>query len=325
MKVLFCDEGYSEARRRLAALDPALEIAACPRDSVRDYLSGVDVVVPYMATIDAAIIRAGSFGLIQQFGVGLETVDVGAATAAGVWVARVPSAGTGNAESVAEHALLLMLALARRLPQAFDALRARRLGEPSGITLAGKTACIVGLGSAGSALAIRLSALGMRLIAARKNVGGAVPHGVNIARTYDLAHLREAVSHADFIIITARFEHDARHLFNRAVLAAVKPGAFVVNVARGAFIDHEALSEALRGGRIAGAGLDVLEGEPIAPSDPLLALNVIATPHIAGVTDASYEGIASQLTASIRRYAAGEPPLHAVNAPSNPRGRVDRK
>lgn len=322
MKILFCDEGYSEARRRLAQQIPTLEIVACPRDEVRGYLSSVDVVVPYMATIDAPIISAGSFGLIQQFGVGLETVDIDAATRAGVWVARVPSTGTGNAESVAEHALLLMLALARHLPQAFEALRARRLGEPSGIALAGKTACIVGLGSAGGALAARLSALGMRLIAVRKNLTGDVPRGISIAQTYDLAHLTDAAGQADFIVITARFERDAHHLFDRGVFAAMKPGAFVINVARGGFIDHNALADALRSGHVAGAGLDVLEGEPMAADHPLLALNVIATPHIAGVTDASYEGIARDFAANLRLYAAGKPLQHAVNVPPSPRGRL---
>jgi len=319
LKILFCDEGYPEARRRLAQQIPRAEIAACPRSAVREHLSGVDVVVPYMATIDSSTIAAGTFGLIQQFGVGLETVDVGAATAEGVWVARVPSAGTGNAESVAEHAVLLMLALARHLPQAQAALRDQRLGEPIGIALAGKTACIVGLGSAGSALAVRLSAFGMRLIAVRKNVGGDVPAGVTLTQTYTLSQLSDAVSKADFVIITARFEPGARHLFNREIFSAMKPGAFVINVARGGFIDHDALAAALRSGRIAGAGLDVLEGEPLRPDHPLFSLNVIATPHIAGVTDASYEGIAREFAASVRRYAAGEPPLHAINAPAKPR------
>ena len=324
MKILFCDEGYPQARRRLAQQIPTLEIVACPRNAVRDYLDGVDVVVPYMAALDSSTIAAGTFGLIQQFGVGLETVDVGAATAAGVWVARVPSAGTGNAESVAEHAILLMLALARHFPQALAALRDQRLGEPIGIALAGKTACIVGLGSAGGALAVRLSAFGMRLTAVRKNLSGVVPAGVRLAQTYGLAQLSDAVSKADFAIITARFEPAARHLFNREVFSAMKPGAFVVNVARGGFIDHDALAGALRSGRIAGAGLDVLEGEPLPPDHPLFSLNVIATPHIAGVTDASYDGIAREFAASLRRYAAGEPPLHAVNAPARLRGRLVR-
>ena len=320
MKILFCDEGYSEARRRLARLLPEHEIDAVAPAQVAAHVRGVDVVVPYMAPIDARTIDAGTFGLIQQFGVGLETVDVDAATRAGVWVARIPSAGTGNAESVAEHALLLMLALARKLPQAGEAMRGRRLGEPAGAALAGKTACIVGIGSAGAALAARLQALGMRLIAVRKNAGSELPAGITVDHVYGLAQLARAVAQADFVIITARYEPDAHHLFDRTVFDAMKPGAFFVNVARGGFVEHAALADALRSGRLAGAGLDVIEGEPIAPAHPLLALNVIATPHVAGVTDLSYEGIAREVAENVRRYARGEAPRYAANAPKAFRG-----
>jgi len=322
LKILFCDEGYSEARRRLARLLPEHAIQATAPSRVVERLPGVDVVVPYMAQIDARVIDAGTFGLIQQFGVGLETVDVEAATRAGVWVARIPSGGTGNAESVAEHALLLMLALARRLPQAEQTLRNGQLGEPAGTALAGKTACIVGIGSAGGALALRLQALGMRAIAVRKNIGGQAPAGAAFEHVYGLAELKDAVACADFVVITARYEPDAHHMFDRTVFDAMKPGAFFINVARGGFVDHAALADALRAGRVAGAGLDVIEGEPIGPSHPVLALNVIATPHVAGVTDLSYEGIAREVAENVRRYARGEAPRYAANAPAFNRARA---
>jgi phosphoglycerate dehydrogenase-like enzyme len=322
LNILFCDEGYSESRRRLAHLLPEYAITACASDQVSEHLDGVDIVIPYMAAIDERIIRAGGFGLVQQFGVGLETVDIPAATRAGVWVARVPSARTGNAESVAEHALLLMLALARDLRGMRAHIQARHLGDPAGIALAGKTACIVGLGSAGGALASRLTAMNMRLVAARKDLRGAAPVGVPLQRTHDLAHLADAIRDADFVIITARYEADSHHLFDHAAFAAMKPGAFFVNVARGGFVDRAALGEALRGGRLAGAGLDVIEGEPIDPHDPLLGLNVVLTPHVAGVTDLSYEGIAREVAENVRRYARGEAPAHAVNAPAHPRTRA---
>ncbi len=319
MKILFCDEGYSEARRQLAALVPAHEIAWCARDAVARHLGGVDVIVPYMAAIDAHIIGTGSFGLVQQFGVGLESVDVETATRAGVWVARVPSGQTGNAESVAEHAVLLVLMLARHTS---DARSARaKLGEPSGLALLGKTACIVGVGAAGGALATRLTAFGMRLIAVRKNAAGTPPPGVRFEKVYPLAQLSDAVREADFVVITARYEPDAHHLVDRRVLESMRQGSFIVNVARGGFVDRAALEAALRSGRVAGAGLDVVEGEPLDPGDPLLCLNVIVTPHIAGVTDVSYAGIARVVGENIRRYESGEAPLHAVNKPPRPRGR----
>jgi phosphoglycerate dehydrogenase-like enzyme len=319
LKILFCDEGYSEARRRLAALVPAHEIVCCARDAVAQHLGGADVIIPYMAVIDGRIIEAGAFGLIQQFGVGLEGVDIEAATRAGVWVARVPSGQTGNAESVAEHAVLLMLMLARHTS---DACSARaKLGEPTGLALWGKTACIIGVGAAGGALATRLTAFGMRLIAVRKSVEGVPPPGVRFEKIYPLAQLSDAVREADFVVITARYEPDAHHLVDRRVLECMRPSAFIVNVARGGFVDRAALESALRSGRIAGAGLDVVEGEPLDPSDPLLSFNVVVTPHIAGVTDVSYAGIARAVAENIRRYESGEAPVHAVNKPLRARGK----
>ncbi|MBV8461595.1 MAG: hydroxyacid dehydrogenase, partial [Candidatus Eremiobacteraeota bacterium] len=163
LKLLFCDRGYSESRRRLGALLPDCDLVTCDKNDVRAHVRGVDIVIPYGAAISSDVIKAGTFGLVQQFGVGLETVDVDAATAAGVWVARVPSSQTGNAESVAEHAILLMLALSRGLcsPHMADALSHGTIGEPAGIALAGKSACIIGLGGVGSELGLRLQAFRM--------------------------------------------------------------------------------------------------------------------------------------------------------------------
>ena len=143
--------------------------------------------------------------------------------------------------------------------------------------------------------------------------------GVRVERSHDVARLHEAVSDADFVVITARYHPDSHHLFDRTVFDAMKHGAFLVNVARGGFVDRKALAEALRSGRLAGAGLDVIEGEPIDPNDPILALNVILTPHIAGVTDVSYEGIAKAFADNVRRYERGDAPHHAVNAPASVR------
>jgi phosphoglycerate dehydrogenase-like enzyme len=316
VRVLFCGEGFSESRRRLAPLLPTAELVTCRADRVLQSLDGVDVIVPYVSRVDATIMRAGTFGLVQQFGVGLDGVDLEAATAAGVWVARVPSAGTGNAESVAEHALLLMLALSRRLTQTRAELAAGKVGEPAGLALWGKTACIVGLGDTGSALAHRLHALGMRLVAVRRRPqpGGAPELGVE--RVFGPDELHAALAVADYVIVCVNFEAASRNLIDAAALRATKPGAFLINVARGGLVDPEALLSALRSGHLAGAGLDVFWEEPPDPHHPLFAENVIATPHIAGVTDASYIGIARAVAENVERYARGEAPLFAANAPS---------
>ena len=285
-------------------------------------LDGADVVVPYVSRIDRAIINGGRFGLVQQFGVGLDGVDLAAATSAGVWVARVPSAGTGNAESVAEHALLLMLALSRRLPQSRAALAAGTVGEPAGLALWRKTACIVGLGDIGSALAHRLHALGMRLIAVRRRpqAGGAPDLGVE--RVFGPGELHAAIAMADYVLLCVNHDQATRNLIDAAALQVMKRGAFVINVARGGLIDPDALLSALRSGHVAGAGLDVFWQEPPDPRHPLFEENVIATPHIAGVTDASYVGIAQVVADNVERYARGEAPRFAVNAPSSAAQRV---
>jgi phosphoglycerate dehydrogenase-like enzyme len=156
MRILFCSECFPTAADRLSTVLPNDEVLRCSIDDVPIHLDEVDVLVPTMARIGSEILKLGSFGLIQQWGVGLEGVDVEAATKAGVWVR---SRGTGNAESVAEHAVLMMLNLSRHISQARQSFEAQRWGQPEGQALFGKTAVIVGLGDIGTALAVRLRAL----------------------------------------------------------------------------------------------------------------------------------------------------------------------
>ena len=323
LKILFCAEGYSEARRRLQPLLPNDEIVASAPSAFVTSLSGVDVIVPYVARIDASVISAGEFGLVQQFGVGLETVDVAAATHAGVWVARVPSRGVGNAESVAEHAVLLLLALSRRWPLGAS-VAANVMGEPSGAALFGKTACIIGLGDIGSALASRLHAFGMRLVAVRRRPDELGAPELGVERVYGPNELGEAVSRADVVALCVNYDAASHHLIDAQALASFKPGSYLINVARGGLVDQEALERALASGRVGGAGLDVFEEEPPDRSHPLFTRNVIATPHVAGVTDVSYDGIARVVADNIERYRRGEAPQYAVNEPERVRRRALR-
>jgi D-isomer specific 2-hydroxyacid dehydrogenase, catalytic domain/D-isomer specific 2-hydroxyacid dehydrogenase, NAD binding domain len=144
----------------LAPLLPGWQLTACPANQVIDHLDGVDVVCPFGARIDARIIAAGTFGLVHQFGVGLDSVDVDAATEHGVWAARVPGDESGNADSCAELAVLLLLALARRLDESRAILAARRWPDrPLGRSLLDATVLIAGLGAIGTAVARRLAPL----------------------------------------------------------------------------------------------------------------------------------------------------------------------
>lgn len=321
LKVLFCGKNFPGASKRLSTHLSAAghDLIVCTEKEIINYLDEADVIIPTISRIDSDIIERGRFGLVQQFGVGLDTVDIEAATRCGVWVARVPSSVSGNAVSVAEHALLLMLMLSRKLTEAQRVFSGQRVGEPPGLALFGKTACIVGMGNIGAALAVRLGAFGMRLLAVDDSPARRLSSDVQIEHFFALSDLPKAMAEADYIVLCINYNASLHGLFNRDLLSAAKPGAFLVNVARGGLIDHDALIAALRSGRIAGAGLDVFWQEPVDPQHPLFQQNVIATPHIAGVTDISAAGITSVCADNISRYARGEVPLYAVNTPLDPR------
>jgi phosphoglycerate dehydrogenase-like enzyme len=145
-----------------------------------------------------------------------------------------------------------------------------------------------------------------------------VPLEAGIEWVFARSALPEAVAEADYVVLCINYDTSPYHLIGQAVLAAVKPGAFLISISRGGLIEPDALLEALRHGRLAGAGLDVFWEEPVDPRHTLFRPNEIATPHIAGVTDASFDGTAVVCAENIARYAWGEAPLYASNAPANP-------
>jgi len=182
----------------------------------------------------------------------------------------------------------------------------------TGIALLRKTACIVGLGNIGTALAVRLRAFGMRLVAVRQHPKrGALPE-TGIEKVYGSNALSEALSIADYIILCAEYTKNTHHLINQNTLAAIKPGAFLINVARGGLVDTDALEAALEKGHLAGAGLDVVD----SPTNSLSQKNVIITPHIAAITEVSYDGIATVIVENIKRYAREEQPRYTLNSPN---------
>jgi phosphoglycerate dehydrogenase-like enzyme len=318
MNILFCGKNFPETEQHLTRFLPDDRLFFCQADELPQQLVEADVVVPLGTTFGKELMTMGNFGLIQQFGVGLETVDIEAATRNGIWVARIPSAESGNAASVAEHALLLMLMLSRKMAEARQSLQEGRVGSPIGQALAGKTACIIGLGGLGRALARRLSTFEMRVVAVNDYPDSDL-QGIHLERVFSLAELREALPDADYVVLCINYTPDRYHLFGEAELAVIKPGAFLINVARGGLLDQDALLKALESKHVAGAGLDVFWSEPVDPRHPLFAQNVIATPHIAGVTDLSYTGIAAAFADNVRRYARGETPFYLANSPASPR------
>lgn len=264
------------------------------------------VLVPSMARITRSVIEAAPrLRLIAQFGAGLENVDLDAARERGIAVRNVPGA---NAQAVAELAAFLMLALARRLPLHRRSFAQRVVGDPPGFELSGKTLGIVGLGATGRALARIARGLGMEVIALRR---AAATSDADASWVGGPCQLDELLARADFVSLHVPLEPGTRHLIGAAQLARMKPTCFLINVGRGALVDREALLEALRTRRIAGAGLDVYWEEPPDPSDPLLAMdNVVATPHLGGVTDEALARIADRLATTIREFLdpASRPP-----------------
>jgi phosphoglycerate dehydrogenase-like enzyme len=310
MRILFCGDTFPAASQYLKRRFGLDEIVICLGDRISKALDGVDIVIPLMCPIDAATMDAGHFHLIQQWGAGLEGVDLAAAQQRGIMVANVPATGS-NADSVAEHVILLTIALLRNLPEAQANVRAGLLGAPLGRMLASRTVCLYGLGSIAKALARRLRAFDVRLVGITRD-----PHAPKVSEfgldaCYSGEERDVCLAQTDVLILCARLSRETQGLIDAKALQALRPGAYLVNAARGALIDYEALYSALTSAHLAGAGLDVYWREPIAPDDPLLALpNVIATPHIAGVTDRSYEEIAEAVATNIDRFRRQEAPLN---------------
>ncbi len=318
MKVLFgraqisAELSFGQLAEHLAGW----EIACCPPDTVTDNLDGVDVVCPLGAKITAPVIEAGRFGFVHQFGVGLEGVDLAAATEHGVLVARVPGDASGNADSCAELAVLHLLALSRRLEESRLALSERRWAQrPVGLSLLDATVLIVGLGAIGAAVARRLAPFGPRLIGvrARPQLGGPREVGVVVGPE----RLPELLAESDAVICCAMLHAGNTGLFGQTEFAAMKSGALFVNVARGGLVDETALLAALQTGQVGGAGLDVFSREPADPDSPLLRHpRVLATPHVAWHTGLMFRRTGQMFAANLHRYARGERPQWTVNAPS---------
>ena len=317
MKVLFGRDQISAelSWETIRPLLPGWELAACAANTVIDHLDGVDVLCPFGARIDARIISAGRFGLVQQFGVGLDGVDVKAATEHGVWAARVPGDASGNADSCAELAVLLLLALARRLDESRATVASRRWPDrPLGRSLLDSTVLVVGLGAIGTALARRLAPFGPRLIGVRgrPELGG--PAEVEFVG--GPAQLPELLGHADAVMCCAELHAGNARMFGAAEFAAMRPGALFVNVARGGLVDEDALLAALGSGQVGGAGLDVFGREPVDPASPLVTHpRVIATPHVGWHTGYMFRQTSVAFAANLQRFARGEAPLWTVNQP----------
>ena len=264
----------------------------------------VDVVVPVWSPLPGRAIRTGSFGLIQQFGAGVDNIDLDAAADEGVWVASMPGL---NAVPVAEHAVALLLALARRLPEAPRGFEPGRWGEPAGRSLAGTAACIVGAGAIGTQIARRLAAFGVTITGIRRHpAGGPVPP---FAAVYAADRLLDSVAGADSVILSASHQAGAPPLVDDTVLRAMRPGAWLVNIARGALLDADAALAHLNTGHLAGLGLDVFPAEPYPAGGPLATHpHIVATAHTAALTSDYFAAASRRLGDALAGYLDHQPP-----------------
>jgi phosphoglycerate dehydrogenase-like enzyme len=275
-------------------------------------------VLAVLAPVNAEILAGlPNLKLVQTLSDGYEMIDLEAASEAGVWVSYAPAHITGNADSVAEFAVLLLLGAVRQLGVALTAIRnnakEKQVASPS---LMRKTVCIVGPGAIGSRIAQRLLPFGVRLTAVDRNP----LHAPREMQTRPLSQLKEAVAEADVVLFCVRATKENTHMIDAQLLAAMKPGSVLVNIARGTLIDEQALYEAVKNGHLAGAALDVLEHEPIQPDDPLLTLpQILITPHIAGVTELMIEGTVDYIAEVVGKLKQGEKFLSLLNEPPTPR------
>jgi D-3-phosphoglycerate dehydrogenase len=287
-RVLVTPTSYGKADRRLKTELETLvgeviyNTTGKPLSS-RDVARLLENMDGYIAGLDqidrAALEGAGRLKVISRYGVGVDNVDLQAAREKGIVVTNTPGA---NSASVAELALGLMLALARQIPQADAAARRGEFPRMSGISLEDKTVGILGLGAIGKQLARRLLGFNCRIVAFDPYMDAV------FAQSHQVTALpiEEVLGVSDFLSLHLPLTAETRQMVNGSFLRAMKPGAFLVNTARGDLIDEAALADALGSGRLAGAGLDALAVEPPALDNPLLAFsNVILTPHLGAQTD----------------------------------------
>ena len=213
--------------------------------------------------------------------------------------------------AVAEHAVALMMALARRLPEhARDQAARRWQRRPPYREVTGATACVVGLGDIGTELARRCKGLGMDVVGVRGDAGKG--HEV-VQKVYGSDEIAEAVAGADHVFLALPETPATRGLFDGALLGRMKPGACLYNLARGPVVDEEALLEHLTSGHLGGAGLDVFTEEPLPPESPLWALeNVIVTPHAAGRSVREHDRLVALFVENLHRHRDGAPLLNRV-------------
>ena len=283
-------------------------------EALREKLANYSGLVVRSETKVTADVMDSSPGLrvIGRAGVGVDNIDVPAATERGIVVMNAPD---GNTITTAEHTIALLIALARRVPQANSSLKSGRWERKTfiGVELQGKTLGIVGLGRIGRAVAARARGFGMKIVAFDPFIAPDQARDSEI----DLAPLEDVLANSDFITIHTPLTPETRGVIGREAFAKMKPGVRIINCARGGLVDEDALHEAIKSGKVAGAALDVFVSEPPPQDHPLLLLDeVVVTPHLGASTTEAQEGVAFTVAEQMRDYLLTGALRGAVNVPS---------
>lgn len=313
-------ESWTQTQRLYDPIDLAARVN---RESASALIVEADFV--FAETME----RAPALKFVGVCRAAVNHIDIDAATALGIVVVNAPGR---NANAVAEHALALMLALARRLPAAHEYVRARRWQSPTepytrfrGVELCGKTLGVIGYGAIGSRLARICAAIGMNILAFDPYAAAAAAaqdapnaQDVPIAPNAQFVPLNALMAASDFISVHAPATPETEGMLDAPTLRLMKPSAYLVSASDPAILDIAALVDALRGNRIAGAAFDVFDAHPIPPQSPLLdadleSRNLILTPHIGGATAETIQRHSKMITADLLRFIRGETPRNIVN------------
>ncbi len=312
MKVLVAEAIAHEGIKLLATAHEVDERLGCTREELAGLLPDYDaLIVRSQVHVDAELISAGArLVVIGRAGVGVDNVDLDAATRAGITVVNAP---TGNTIAAAEHTLALLYGVARRTAAADASVRRGewKRSEFTGLELRGRTLGIVGLGKIGQAIASRARAMEMVVLGVDPYVTAeqAANHGV------ELVEFDTLLARADVVTVHVPLTRATKGLIGRAAIAKLKPGAIVLNVARGGIVDETAVAEALESGQLAGAGIDVFDEEPPRDSPLLSAPNTLLTPHLGASTAEAQVLVAEEVAGQVLEVLGGRSARYAVNAP----------
>ena len=314
------DPAGVEVIKRSKEIEPVVH-DKISRDELMQIIADADgIIVRSTTAVDRELMqKATRLKVVGRAGVGVDNVDLDAATERGILVMNSPG---GSTTTTAEHTIAMLFALARNIPQAYKSLKARQWEKSKfkGVELAGKTLGVIGLGRIGSEVARKCQAMGMSVVAYDPFINP----DARLSSGLELVDLEQVFEQADFISVHVPLTDDTRNLINKDTIARMKTGVRLLNCARGGIINESDLHEALKSGKVAGAAFDVFEVEPNTES-PLLALdNFIATPHLGASTVEAQRKVSEDICRQVADFLLKNTVDGALNFPRLEAGAVER-